>query len=69
MPFFQIVTEPTAPGSEVVRKRWVYRQGTTKNPGDAVCQSVGYFNDDSDCRRDITSARKLFGGAKFAKVE
>lgn len=65
--FFQIVKRTIAE-DEVEGLDWIYRQGTEKNPGEAVCHSARYFASEEDARRDIAMARKGFAGARFAKV-
>lgn len=73
MPFFEVIpaldSGTAAAQDGITRKRWVYRQGTMKNPGDAVCQSYGSFPDEAACRSDIARQKRLMKAAGFAKVE
>lgn len=70
--FFQIIPvklmSVVPPHDQVVKRRWVYRQGTEQKPGAEVCQSSTMFDDVPAARKDIAAARKAFGGSRFAKV-
>lgn len=52
----------------VKRYEWMLRQGSEKNPGDAIALSPASFDSEKECRSDIAAAKKLMGGAKMAKV-
>lgn len=50
------------------RYEWVLRQGSEKNPGSCIAESVGNFDTEKDARSDIANAKKIMGGSKMAKV-